>query len=252
MKSLIDGDIILFRAGYSAEMEPVDVALSRAENLVQGILTATKATDHCIYFSDGRENTFRSKMCPEYKAHRVQEKPVHYPALKDFLLNSYDCQQEVEQEADDGMGIAQREDTVICSIDKDMLQIPGYHYNFVKDQHTFIEPEEGLLFFYKQMLIGDTADNIKGCQGIGQAKAGKLLDHLLGESGDVLFTVVQEAYRSWLEKEWQAVVWGEFQEKQMNNLLLLTGRLLKIRQKEGEIWNFPKGLNISPEATPQL
>lgn len=227
--------------------------------MVQQILSATKATDHIIYFSPPREETFRAKMCPEYKAHRVQEKPVHYMALKQFLTSTYNTQQEVDQEADDALGIEQcyrnggcmdkdeEEETVICSIDKDLLQIPGNHYNFVKGQHTYITDEEGLLFFYKQMLIGDVADNVKGVGGIGQAKAAKLLDPLLGSEEIELFQVVQGAYRNWLEKEWQEVSWSAFQEKQMYNLILMTGRLLKIRTYEGETWTFPQGSIITPD-----
>lgn len=264
MKALIDGDIILYRVGYTTENEEDWVAISRMEELVQRILTATHADDHCIYFSDSRESTFRAKMCPEYKATRTQPKPFHYQLLKDWLTKEYNTQHEVGQEADDGMGIEQayrnggcndkdeEEDTVICSIDKDMLQIPGHHYNFVKDSFSYITEDEGRLHFYKQIIIGDVADNVKGVAGIGPAKAAKLLDPLLEAPETALLEAVQGAYRTWLTAEWGAVEWGDFQEKQMNNLILVTGRLLKIRQQEEEIWNFPKELNITPETTPQL
>ena len=36
----------------------------------------------------------------------------------------------------------------------------------------------GSIAFYKQMLIGDPADNIKGVQGIGKVKAGRAIDPL--------------------------------------------------------------------------
>lgn len=249
MIALIDGDILLYRVGYTTENEEDWVAMERMESLMQGILSATKATEHCVYFSAGREETFRAELYEDYKQNRTQPKPKHYGILKQFLVNEYNTSQEVGQEADDGMGIAQCEndlnaegnmwhiDTVICSIDKDMLQIPGHHYNFVKDQFTFVTPEEGRLFFYKQLLIGDTVDNVKGCQGIGQAKASKLLDPTLESEELTQFSIVQDAYRAWLTKEWGE--WDDFKEHQMNNIILLTGRLLKIRTRKDEVWELP-------------
>ena len=74
-------------------------------------------------------------------------------------------------EADDMLGCCQGEDTIICSIDKDLLQIPGQHYNFVKDEYTTISEYDGLRNIYKQALIGDRSDNVIGINGIGPVKA---------------------------------------------------------------------------------
>lgn len=74
-------------------------------------------------------------------------------------------------EADDALGIAQcqagcGEDTIICSIDKDLDGIPGWHYNFSKNRKadgTYIVSEVNAnRFFYKQILSGDSTDNIPG------------------------------------------------------------------------------------------
>ena len=86
-------------------------------------------------------------------------------------------------EADDALGIEATKDknTVICSLDKDLLQIPGKHYNWVKKEFKTITPDNGLLAFYTQTLVGDTSDNITGVVGIGPVKAGKALNGLLPE-----------------------------------------------------------------------
>jgi 5'-3' exonuclease len=101
-------------------------------------------------------------------------------------------------EADDMLGVRQCElscdsdESIICTIDKDLNMIPGSHYNFVKKERYVVTPEDGIRFFYYQMLIGDTTDNIKGVVGIGKQKATKLLDRCSTEGE--YFDAVRDAY----------------------------------------------------------
>ena len=88
-------------------------------------------------------------------------------------------------EADDLLGIAQSASlkastmdnpgTIICSIDKDLDQIPGWHYNFVDEKRYWIGEYDGLHNFYKQLICGDTTDNIVGIPGKGSALSSKVL-----------------------------------------------------------------------------
>jgi hypothetical protein len=83
-------------------------------------------------------------------------------------------------EADDAMGIAQCTehdgDSMICSIDKDMLMIPGHHYNFVKQEFRMVSPLEGLRNFYFQLIMGDKTDNIPGYDGKMRTKVPQFLE----------------------------------------------------------------------------
>lgn len=260
MKALVDGDILLYRVGYTTEEEPEAIAQFRMEELTQRILDTVKADSYVIYLSAGRKETFRAKLNPSYKANRTQPKPLHYEFLKNYLKDIWNAEVAVGEEADDLMGIAQasyegrfaEDETIICSIDKDLKQIPGHHYNFVREEFDFVTPEQGLLFFYKQLLIGDKADNIPGVAGIGPVKAGKILDDLLYEPEEEMFLAVQNTYRDWLQREWADQEWSDFQEKQMNNIILMNGVMLKIRTREEEIWNFPPTLDLKPETIPTL
>ena len=128
-----------------------------------------------------------------------------------YIRNSY--QTIISQgglEADDEMGIYQLEatregrDTTICSRDKDLRIIPGYHYSWECGKQTAIGPEYtdelgrlgkrengsvlgyGTLFFYYQMLVGDSADNIPGLPRYGTVAAYNTLEGC--ES-------IQDAYR---------------------------------------------------------
>ena len=178
--ALIDADIVAYRCAASAMKDPMDIALIRTDKLMQEILGSTGATNYKAYISGYSEDNFRRKVNPQYKANRVDViKPDHLMACQEFLVTHWKAEIVRGYEADDAMGMAQTKDTVICSIDKDMLQVPGYHYNFVKKEFKQVTDDEGLKAFYTQTLVGDKADNVFGIYGIGPAKAAKVLDPLL-------------------------------------------------------------------------
>jgi 5'-3' exonuclease len=74
------------------------------------------------------------------------------------------------------LGARQTTDSIICTIDKDLDQIPGQHYNFVRKEKYNVSEDEGNRFFFYQLLVGDPTDGIKGVPGIGPKKATRLLD----------------------------------------------------------------------------
>ena len=99
------------------------------------------------------------------------------------------------EEADDLIAKAATKygpNTVVASIDKDMLQIPCWHYNFGRDEWSQVDEWGGSKFFYTQILTGDAADNIKGIKGVGPVKAGKLLKDCTTE--EELWYACLEAY----------------------------------------------------------
>ena len=182
MKALIDGDIIVYRGAASAQEEEQWVAQARADKMIQEILEDTGATSYQVYLTGS--NNFRREIAPSYKANRPDERPTHWEAVRQFLVTQHKAIICDGYEADDEMGIQQDKETlttVICSIDKDLLQIPGRHYNFVKKIHSVQTPEQGLKHLYLQSLIGDRSDNIIGVAGIGPVKAEQALAELLPE-----------------------------------------------------------------------
>jgi len=182
VKALIDGDIVVYRGAASAEKEEQWVALARADQMIQDILADTGATSYNVYLTGS--NNFRREIAPSYKANRPDSRPAHWQAVREFLVTQHKAQICDGFEADDEMGVQQDKETmstVICSIDKDLLQIPGRHYNFVKKEHSVVERDQGLKHLYLQSLIGDRSDNIIGVAGIGPVKAEQALAELLPE-----------------------------------------------------------------------
>lgn len=201
MLALIDADIVCYRCAATAEADPEWVATSRTRDLVEQILHDVKAKEYQLFIS-GPDN-FRYKIYPEYKANRKQPKPKHLKACEDYLVSEWNAEVTQGYEADDAMGIGQSKslmahedkvvlDTIICSIDKDLLQVPGRHYNFVKKEMIEISPARGLREFYTSLLVGDAADNIRGKSGLGKVKAPRLLEGC--ETEEDLFNTCRDIY----------------------------------------------------------
>ncbi|UOF80620.1 exodeoxyribonuclease [Caudoviricetes sp.] len=183
MTGLIDGDIVCYRAAASAENEPVEISILRTDLMMMDIL---QLEENHITFLTGSQTAypitdkvnFRKLINPEYKANRKQPKPKHLDACRKYLIDEYKAIVTEGYEADDAMGFNQTEESVIYTIDKDLLMIPGHHFNFVKKEYYEVSELDGLKMFYKQMLIGDSSDNVFGVDKIGKVKAAKLIDHL--------------------------------------------------------------------------
>lgn len=170
MLALLDGDIFCYRVGFSTEEEEVGIAKWRVDEMIQDCLNVTEATSHKVYLT-GKDN-FRYTINKTYKANRSDKpKPKHLQDLRNHLVSKWSAEIVNGMEADDAMAINQTDSSIICTIDKDLLQVPGKHYNFVKKEFQTITPWQGLVKFYTQFLVGDKADNIIGIDGIGPVKA---------------------------------------------------------------------------------
>ena len=175
----IDPDAII----KSKDPEPIANVCHSAKVMVGSIVEKSGAADYIGFLSG--PNNFRKTICPLYKAHRTEERPTHFQALKDYMLQYMKVEMKDGFEADDLMGIYQtlqmyksNYPTIICTIDKDLDMISGYHYNWSKDSVYYVSEHEGALHFWSQMLAGDPVDGIVGIRGIGMKTAQKLLEAL--------------------------------------------------------------------------
>lgn len=223
---LIDGDILVYRAGFACNEEPVQNALWACKMLLGSIRKrCDNITGERLFISADDQSNFRYEIAKTrpYKGNRKKRKPRHYAAIREYLVDVQKAELVTGQEADDALGIAQanaeKDTTVICTIDKDLDMIPGWHFNFVKNIKYYTTDEEANRWFYTQLLQGDSTDNIQGVEGIGPVKANKLLDG--ARSPKDYYNIALEAYD--------------------NNEELLTemARLVWIRRKEEELWQPP-------------
>ncbi len=158
----------------------LEFAIASIDNLIYGVLSSLGETTFKGFLSASNDPTnfrFAVAVTKPYKGMRKETKrPTHYHALRDYVSKTYDVELCTGKEADDGLSQAQKEDTVIVSIDKDLLQVPGWHYNFRKNEYSFITEFQGAYNLYTQVLTGDNADNIPGLPGVGPVTAKKILN----------------------------------------------------------------------------
>lgn len=232
--ALVDGDIVCYRAAASCEpnksgkteREPLNLAVLRCNDLMNRILHDTNSEFHKTFIS-GPDN-FRYAIDPNYKANRVDvQRPEWLQPVREHLVVQWGAHVSDGIEADDNLGIEQTDETIVCSIDKDLLQLPGRHYNFVSGVFSTVDEHQGWVNFYTQLVLGDRADNIKGYDGLMRQICPKFLMPVLERIREAdttlqMYQVVHEIYEL-----------GD-------DALYRNAQLLYIQRKEGDSFRVPE------------
>jgi 5'-3' exonuclease len=162
---------------YEDVLDPVENVLHSVKLAMEDIQQVTKCKKPVVYIGEG--TTFRHKLYNLYKFSRVDAtKPTHYNSVNEYLISVWGAELVHDIEADDALSIAVTENpkSVLCSQDKDLLQVPGNHYNFVTKEKLQISPKQGDFNLFTQIISGDPTDDIPGIPGLGPAKAAKVLE----------------------------------------------------------------------------
>ena len=223
MIALLDADILCYRVGFATNDDHENTAIETMAVFLEDLLMfdLIDCEEHELFLT-GKVN-YRNDIAVTvpYKGNRKDvKKPVHLPLLREYLQTAWGATVSDGQEADDDIAIRATElgdESIIVSIDKDFMQVPGWHYNFVKKVKKYVTPEEGLRFFYKQILTGDSADNIKGMHRVGDVRATKMLADAKTE---------QELYACCVE--------AMGAERVLEN-----ARLLWLRRQPNQLWEPP-------------
>jgi 5'-3' exonuclease len=195
MKLLIDLDIILYRGLWATKDQGYYAGVRACDSIVNSILDRVDHTDYELILSG--QNNFRKQISPEYKANRKPEsKPQYLYDTKKYFEKFWKATA-AEGEADDLIGIKHDSCTTIISSDKDFFSVGGKIYNPFKDEsYNITNPE---YHFYYQLIVGDSADNVKTLHGYGPKKAEKIL---ADKSKDEMREAVQNLYREYYGDEW--------------------------------------------------
>jgi len=195
--------------------------------------------DDCqLYLSD--DNNFRYQVDPDYKANRKSMRvPKNLVDAKEYLKNNWDTKILPNHEADDVLGIIQWKDyvqnykdptkcqTIICTLDKDLNMIPGWHFNWRTGDTFWVEEFDAMRLFYEQLLKGDRVDNIIGLKNIGDVRATKMIE---------IYSTEKEMW----DKAVSAYVTEEGDPTKGEERALRNARLLWIRREPNQMWTPPK------------
>lgn len=201
--TLIDADTILYLATYSKDsIKTIENVFKDCDVIIEDILKATNATHYAGYLTDG---SFRYKIAKSkpYKGNRAGiPKPKYFNLATAYLKDKYQFITLKDYEADDLCIMAfntlkQYKDynVVIASPDKDLRQIAGKFYDYKKKETEEINSESAYKNLWKQVLTGDSGDNITGIPGIGDKKAEDILEKNFFTQD--YSTSVLEAYRTY-------------------------------------------------------
>jgi hypothetical protein len=187
---IVDADHISHRAAASCEPTKAkpftadkEIALSRCRSMVDNL--RQRYNDPEMEFHISGEGNWRYEVYPEYKANRKNTaRPTWLNDVREFMVVEYKASITNEMEVDDICGIRltqerDRPEKVVCaSLDKDLLQLPGYHYSWEisgttstgktwvrEESEVLITPLDGLRRFYCQVIQGDQADHIPAFDG---------------------------------------------------------------------------------------
>lgn len=274
MKALIDLDPLPYAYGgltfEDGGLMPEKTVARKVDEKIRSIMEKVDADDWVGYLTDSDSN-FRIELATilPYKGNRAgNDKPPHYKFLRQHLMDSYpdnvvlvtgmeaDDQLAIDQYADYERSYSVRDDhyssnpidfssntkdyceTIICTIDKDLEMVPGWHYRWAKGSSPEIGPWfqteiGGLRCFYKQLLTGDSVDNIKGLHGVGtKSKLLSKIDDMETEA-EMFSHVYTEYYKRF----------GTYADQ----FMLENGRLLWMLREEGELWEFPTIIETEEE-----
>ena len=193
------------------------------DTMIKNIIVGSESTDYIVYLT-GKTN-FRNEVATirEYKGNRSSStRPVHYQYIRDYIEDQHPTITSDNCEADDLCAMrlftefkkAQKSkrklncEAILCSIDKDLRNIPGYHYNIKSKKIDWVTPKMANKHFASQLLTGDSCDNIPGIsylsgkkKKVGPVGAKKFLKE--ATSIPELYSAVCDVYAEHVGEDWE-------------------------------------------------
>lgn len=145
-----------------------------------------------IHFVEGSGNV-RKALSTTYKASRKKRgQPPLRGDVTRYVLNQYTSHEATNVETDDCVAVTwykyhDKYDLIVASPDKDLRQLPCIYFDTYHDRDDDkrmykISKEESERFFWRQVLMGDSGDDVSGIHGIGEVKSKKIIPNSLSSS----------------------------------------------------------------------
>lgn len=244
-------DVEILSKDKEVRAEPVSHALEIVRSSLESI--SKEVAEHFEFKTDSRvlilsgKTNWRDKVATllPYKGNRdPTHKPVHYQAIRDYMVDAHGARVTDGIEADDMCAMlgweqyrkemGRADGYCIASIDKDLDQIPGWHFDYLKKVFYYIDAEDAAKSFWQQVLSGDPTDNIGGCWKIGAGKAKTMIEEWESLSPAEIWSNIVDKYR-----ESQESKGCPYKDRDAEAVALENARLLYLQQRPDELWNAP-------------
>ena len=223
---LIDADSIIYIVGYKNELLQLEsVGIMALDDFIKDILITTGSKEYIGFYGDGSCKNYRHDIAvtKPYKGNRSEEKPEWFdfwaPILKKRMKEYWGFQGVGSIEADDAVSIAAQKyngkykKVIVSTPDKDLFQIPDMNfYNYDKRMSVYCDATVARQLLAKQLILGDSTDNIAGLPGAGKKAAEDFIAEAVLKDVD-LIEQVKDKYKEWFQ-------------------VTLSDKLLKKQQKE--------------------
>lgn len=126
-------------------------------------------THYIAYIKGAFTTQDRLKVNPDYKGNRSKEQPSWWSPVRDILISRWKAVEVDLLEVDDAVNITrlQLKDSYIVAIDGDLLGLEGTHYNWRTNEWITVNKDQAEYKFWRDMVVGQPGDNIKGLPGKG-------------------------------------------------------------------------------------
>ena len=141
-RAIVDGDIVAHSCAWVGDKAPsFKASLAAAREMMFNFREALEIEEATIYLTG--PGNFRKELTDTYKANR-KDKPLprYLNHVKKYLIKHWGAEETVGIEADDMISIHAYENPtkIVCSTDKDLDQIQGWHYNWRKFSVYYVTP----------------------------------------------------------------------------------------------------------------
>jgi len=186
----VDADFIAYQGGFAPGADTYEQQQNACEFIVKK-LTRMAGASSCIMHltpeASNKAGRYEKSLFFPYQGKRsTSEKPEYLEDLRQWMGTQRNGRLHHTCEADDGMAIEQNkaidagnaELSIICSKDKDLRMVSGYHMDWVTGDIRLVSGYGSLFvdktgstpkikgfgtsWFWAQMLMGDSADSITG------------------------------------------------------------------------------------------
>lgn len=187
------------------ELGTLEQAKLNLDYRINRAIERSGAGNQFVYISS-TSPTFRDSVATirKYKGNRdASGRPSYYSDLREHMVARWHAILCTGEEADDRISWVARQrhqhygidSTVVVGIDKDLWQIPGDHYDWKTDEIKNFSDDEARLWYWAQVLAGDSGDNVLGCWKLGIKSARAFLSQCNGLSDEAMWPKIVRKYR---------------------------------------------------------